>query len=235
VPTTRRVTTTAAAVATARTTPRATITVATAATTPRATTTAVTVDQLPGLTWLFVHRGINVHRCDAIRLGRHATQLESLYRRCFTEPPWRETADRLAAFPDRLTRHLGHDGFDGLVAVEGGRLVGAVYGWPAGRALESGNQFDDTLAAAVTPAVADRLVAPALIVAELMVDPGHQQRGIGSTLLTRLTADWPSAWLCTHPDAPAAGMYRRGGWCEELRFVVDELPMILFTWRAQAR
>jgi GNAT superfamily N-acetyltransferase len=198
---------------------------------PWATTTAVTVDHQPGLTWLFVHRGIDVHRCDAIQLGRHVTQLETLYRRCFTEPPWRESADRLAAFPDRLTRHLGHDGFDGLVAVEGGRLVGAAYGWPAGRDLESGNQFDDTLAAVVPPAVADRIVAPALTVAELMVDPERQQLGIGRTLLTRLTADWPAAWLCTHPDAPAAGMYRRGGWREEFRFTVDDFPMVLFTWR----
>lgn len=181
-----------------------------------------------------MHRGISVHRCDAIRLGRHAAQLESLYRRCFAEPPWHESADRLAAFPDRLTSHLGHDGFDCFVASENDHLVGAVYGWPAGDVLESGNQFDDALAAAVTPAVARRLVAPALIVAELMVDPERQQRGIGRMLLTRFTADWPSAWLCTHPDAPAAGMYRRAGWREELRFTIDDLPLVVFTWCAPA-
>ncbi|HEV7646969.1 MAG TPA: GNAT family N-acetyltransferase [Actinophytocola sp.] len=181
-----------------------------------------------------MHRGITVHRCDAIRLGRQATRLETLYRRCFAEPPWRESAERLAAFPDRLTRHLGHDGFDGLVAMADGQLAGAVYGWPAGPAMESGTSFDDTLAAAAPPAVAGRLVAPALVVAELMVDPERQQRGIGRSLLTRFTDGWPSAWLCTHPDAPAAGMYRRGRWHEELRFTVDDCPMILFTWRAPA-
>lgn len=181
-----------------------------------------------------MHRGITVRRTDPIRLGRHAAALEALYRRCFTEPPWRESADRLAGFPDRLTAHLGRDGFDGLVAVEDGRLVGAVYGWPAGPDLDSGNHFDDALAAAVTPAVAGRLVAPALIVAELMVDPGRQQRGIGRSLLTRFTQGWPAAWLCTHPEAPAAGMYRRGGWHEEAGFTVDGCPMVLFTWRAPA-
>lgn len=195
---------------------------------------AVTVDRLSGLTWLFVHRGITVRRADAIRLGRHAIQVEGLYRRCFTEPPWRESAERLAGFPDRLTRHLGRGGFDGLVAVEDGHLVGAVYGWPAGPTLESGNHFDDALAAAATPAVAARLVAPALVVAELMVDPDHQRRGIGRSLLTRFVDGWSSAWLCTHPDAPAAGMYRRDGWREELRFAVDECPMVLFTWCAPA-
>ncbi|HEY0453708.1 GNAT family N-acetyltransferase [Actinophytocola sp.] len=179
-----------------------------------------------------MHRGITVRRTDAIQLGRHVTQLEGLYRRCFTEPPWRESAERLAGFPHRLTAHLGRGGFDGLVAVDEGHLIGAIYGWPAGPELAAGSQFDDALAAAVTPAVAGRLVAPALIVAELMVHPAHQRRGIGRSLLTRFIADWPSAWLCTHPEAPAAGMYRSGGWHEEATFAVDDYPMVLFTWQA---
>ncbi|OLF17961.1 GNAT family N-acetyltransferase [Actinophytocola xanthii] len=185
-----------------------------------------------------MHRGITVRRTDAIHLARHATQLEALYRRCFAEPPWRETAERLAGFRGRLTAHLGRAGFVGLVAVEeaGGErvsLVGAVYGWPAGPELASGTTFDDALAAAVPSAVAGRLVAPALIVAELMVRPDRQRRGIGRALLARFTAGWPSAWLCTHPDAPAAGMYRRDGWREEAAFVVEGCPMVLFTWRAR--
>lgn len=179
-----------------------------------------------------MHRGITVVRADAIQFARYAAQLEVLYRRCFGEPPWPESAERLAGFPDRLTAHLGRDGFGGLVAAGVGRLVGAVYGWPAGPILESGNHFDDALASAVPPAMAGRLVAPALIVAELMVDPEHQQRGIGRTLLARFTDGWPSAWLCTHPDAPAAAMYRHDGWREEIRFAVDGCPMVLFTWQA---
>ena len=179
-----------------------------------------------------MHRSITVRRTDAIQLGRHATQLEALYRRCFTEPPWRESPERLAGFPSRLTAHLGRSGFDGLVAVANGHLVGAVYGWPAGPRLAAGSTFDDALAAAVSPEVARRLVAPALIVAELMVDPEHQRMGIGRSLLTRFTSGRPSAWLCTHPDAPAARMYRQEGWREETKFEVDEYPMVLFTWQA---
>jgi GNAT superfamily N-acetyltransferase len=205
-----------------------------------------------------VHRGITVRRTDAIHLGRHATQLEALYRRCFAEPPWHETVERLAGFRGRLTAHLGRDGFVCLVAVErlgtdragteqagtdgaGAErvgvervhLVGAVYGWPAGHELAAGSTFDDALAAAVPPAVAGRLVSPALIVAELMVDPARQRRGIGRALLSRFTEGWPAAWLCTHPDAPAAGMYRRDGWREEVAFVVEGCPMVLFTWQAR--
>jgi GNAT superfamily N-acetyltransferase len=178
-----------------------------------------------------VHAGITVRRTDAIQLGRRATQLETLYRRCFTEPPWRESAERLAGFPGRLTGHLGRGGFAGLVAVAGAHLVGAVYGWPAGPRLASGSAFDDALAAAVTPEVASRLVAPALIVAELMVAPEHQQKGIGRSLLAEFVSGWPLAWLCTHPGAPAARMYRNDGWREETMFEVDEYPMVLFTWQ----
>jgi GNAT superfamily N-acetyltransferase len=65
-----------------------------------------------------------------------------------------------------------------------------------------------------------------------MVDPAHQCKGIGRTLLTRFTIGWPSAWLCTHPDSPAARMYRRDGWREETEFAVEEYPMVLFTWQA---
>lgn len=182
-----------------------------------------------------MHRGITVRRTDAIQLGRHATQLETLYRRCFAEPPWQESVDRLDGFPGRLTAHLGRDGFAGLLAVDNGHLVGAVYGWPAGPSLATGSTFDDALAAAVTPAVASRLVFPALIVAELMVDPVHQRKGIGRSLLSRFTTGWPSAWLCTHPEAPAARMYRDDGWLEEAEFAVEEYPMVLFTWRATAQ
>lgn len=179
-----------------------------------------------------MHRRITVRPTDAIQLGRHATRLETLYRRCFAEPPWRESAERLAGFPGRLTAHLGRGGFVGLVAESGDQLVGAVYGWPAGPRLATGSPFDDALAAAVTPEVAGRLVAPALIVAELMVDPGHQRAGIGRALLTRFVDGWPSAWLCTHPDAPAARLYRQDGWREETGFEVDEYPMVLFTRQA---
>ncbi len=172
---------------------------------------------------------------DAFELATYGDQLERLYRECFSAPPWLESDQRLAGFPGRLERHLSNDGAGGVVVADGGLLVGAVYGWPAAAELASGSPFDDALAAAVTPAVARRLVAPALVVAELMVDPRHQRRGIGRALLTRYVEDWPAAWLATHPDAPAAVMYRQAGWRQEAEFVVDDQPMVVFTWQAPRR
>jgi GNAT superfamily N-acetyltransferase len=68
-----------------------------------------------------------------------------------------------------------------------------------------------------------------------MIDPVHQRRGIGRALLTRYVEDWPAAWLATHPDAPAATMYRQEGWQLEVEFAVDDYPMVLFTWQAPRR
>lgn len=180
-------------------------------------------------------RAIAVRAVDAFELAAYAERLERLYRQCFSTPPWLESEERLAGFGDRFEEHLANPGASGVIVSDGEELVGAVYGWPAGRELASGSPFDDALAAAATPDVAHRLVAPAVIVAELMVDPVHQRRGIGRALLTRYVEDWPAAWLATHPDAPAATMYRQEGWRQEFEFVVDYYPLVVFTWQAPRR
>jgi GNAT superfamily N-acetyltransferase len=182
-----------------------------------------------------VSRDIDVRAVDAFKLTAYAGQLERLYRQCFSTPPWLESEERLAGFRDRLAHHLANPGAGGVIVCDGDDLVGVVYGWPAGHELATGSPFDDALAAAVIPSVASRLVAPAVVVAELMIDPAHQRRGIGRALLTRYVEDWPAAWLATHPDAPAATMYRREGWQREFDFAVDDYPMVVFTWQASRR
>ena len=178
---------------------------------------------------------IAVRAVDAFGLATCAAQLERLYRLCFAEPPWLEPEERLAGFRDRLDHHLANPGVGGVIVCDGDDLVGVVYGWPAGHELATGSPFDDALAAAVTPEVARRLVAPAVVVAELMIDPVHQRRGIGRALLTRYVEEWPAAWLATHPEAPAATMYQQEGWRQELEFAVEFYPMVVFTWQAPRR
>lgn len=180
-------------------------------------------------------RDIVVRSVGAYELARYADQLERLYRLCFSAPPWSEPEERLAAFHDRLLAHLSNGGATGVVVVDHAEVVGVIYGWPAGTELASGSPFDDALAAAVTPATARRLVAPAVVVAELMVDPAHQRRGIGRALLNRFVEDWPCAWLATHPDAPAATLYRQEGWRQEAEFAVSDYPLVLFTWQGSMR
>jgi GNAT superfamily N-acetyltransferase len=182
-----------------------------------------------------VSRAIAVRAVDAYELAAYAGQLERLYRQCFSTPPWLEPEDGLAGFHGRFEQHMANPGASGVIVSDGEDLVGAVYGWPAGQELASGSPFDDALAAAVTPEAARRLVAPAVIVAELMVDPAHQRRGIGRALLTRYVEEWPAAWLATHPEAPAATMYRQEGWQLEFGFAVDYQQLVVFTWQAPRR
>ncbi|TDV55235.1 GNAT family N-acetyltransferase [Actinophytocola oryzae] len=180
-------------------------------------------------------RAIAVRAVDAFGLATYARRLERLYRLCFSTPPWLESEERLLGFHDRFERHLANPGVSGVVVSDGDAVVGVVYGWPSGAELASGSPFDDALAAAATPDIVRRLVAPAVTVAELMVDPGHQRRGIGRALLTRYVDEFPAAWLATHPDAPAATMYRQEGWRQEFEFAVDLYPLVVFTWQASTR
>jgi GNAT superfamily N-acetyltransferase len=182
-----------------------------------------------------VSRAIAVRAVDAFELAAYAGQLERLYRLCFSGPPWLESEERLAAFHQRLDQHLANPGANGVVVSDGDDMVGVIYGWPSGPELASGSPFDDALAAAATPDIVRRLVAPAVTVAELMVAPGHQRRGIGRALLARYVDEFPAAWLATHPQAPAATMYRQEGWQQEFEFAVDLQPMVVFTWQATRR
>lgn len=180
-------------------------------------------------------RAIAVRAVEAFELSAYGVRLERLYRQCFSGPPWLEPEERLAEFKERFARHLANPGAGGVVVADGDDVVGVIYGWPSGPELPTGSPFDDALAAAATPDITPRLVAPSVTVAELMVHPRHQRRGIGRALLTRYVAQWPAAWLATHPEAPAATMYQQEGWRQELEFAVDLYPMVVFTWQAPRR
>ncbi|HSV65687.1 MAG TPA: GNAT family N-acetyltransferase [Mycobacteriales bacterium] len=137
--------------------------------------------------------------------------LHRLYRRCRAGPPWLETDEEHAAYPARLADHLDQPGTHGIVATDAVELVGVVYGWPVS-ATQPGSPFEKVVYAAVPPGLRHILAAPAVRVVELMVDPAHQGRGIGRSLLIQLTAGCPAAWLCTHPDSPARHLYESAGW-----------------------
>jgi GNAT superfamily N-acetyltransferase len=158
--------------------------------------------------------------------------LHRLYRTCFALPPWSESAAQLDGFPARVLEQMSHAGAAGRIAEVDGQLAGVIYGRPAKADLtNSTSAFDRRLAALAPPNLANRLAAPALTVVELMVAPTHRRRGIATRLLTEYTADAPTAWLATHPEAPAATLYKRSGWRAELWFEFDHIPLVLYTWR----
>ena len=156
-------------------------------------------------------RPVQVARLGPDELRGLSAELCELYRRCFTEAPWHEPADQVAAYASLLEDHLAKPGMTAMAARAGAGLGGVVYGWPA-QAHIPRDPFHDALVAQAPADLLPDLVAPAVVVVEMMVHPEHRRRGIARTLLDRYVEGQPSAWLCTHPDAPAATLYDSAGW-----------------------
>ena len=171
---------------------------------------------------------------DADQVRAVAGELHEIYRGCFTEPPWSEPATVLDRFPERLAEHSSRPGFRALLATGPGGVAGVVYGWAAPPRLPTGNPFDDAIVAAVTPEMAAELVAPAVTLVEIMVGPRHRRRGVARTLLDGFVAGAPSAWLVTHPDAPARALYESAGWRAQFRYTVVGEPLMLYLWKSDA-
>jgi GNAT superfamily N-acetyltransferase len=164
------------------------------------------------------------------RLGELSREVHELYRRCFAEPPWSESPAKFDEYPARLAKQLTKPGVSGVIAQHGAALAGVVYGWPAPDPLPADDPFYVTLPAAIH----HLLRGPALEVVELMVHPDHRGRGIGAALLDRLVSGHRTAWLCTHPHAPATRLYERAGWIARGTFAFKDQPRVVYTWDASA-
>lgn len=159
-----------------------------------------------------------------------STEVAGLYRDCYAHPPWSETPEQLAAYPEKLAASTGREGFAAWIMRDGGRLAGVCYGWPTPADL-SGSRIYTTLIRAAGAERAAALTRNSFELAELFVHPAHRRRGLGETLLARAVAGWESAWLITHPGAPAARLYRRLGWRQDVALPADfypQLPMSVY-------
>ncbi|WP_433466378.1 GNAT family N-acetyltransferase [Spirillospora sp. CA-128828] len=173
----------------------------------------------------------DVMRLDGPAARRIGEEIAGLYRRCYAAPPWSETSARLADYPGKLAASTERPGFGAWIVRDGGRLAGVCYGWPTPSDL-SGNRIYTTLVRAAGAEDAAALTRGAFEVAELFVHPAHQGRGLGRTLLTGAVAGWDTAWLITHPGAPAARLYQRLGWRRAVALPADfypQLPMSVYT------
>jgi ribosomal protein S18 acetylase RimI-like enzyme len=166
---------------------------------------------------------------DADELGRLESTLHELYRESFSEPPWNESALQLDEFPKVLTRHLGQPGLFGFVAVARDEVLGAIFGRVSPPQPPS-DDFHRSLASQVPGELYRELLAPAVVVNELMVHPRARGRGVGRGLLDRFAADHGSGWLVTHPEAPARRLYESAGWRDRAEFVNHfGDPRVLYT------
>lgn len=137
-------------------------------------------------------------------------ELLLLYGAAFAEPPWRVRAEEVEQRRPILLRHLSQPGAELVVVRSSGRLVAAAYGWPGHPALPPEDLYRRVSAAVPAP-LHHRLVGEVFEIAELMVHPEHRRRGLGRMLLNAVRRE-RSAWLLTHPDGPAVGLYDSDGW-----------------------
>jgi GNAT superfamily N-acetyltransferase len=163
-------------------------------------------------------------------IGARADEFLELYQASFAEPPWDESPDSAPTFAERVAFQLRtYPGMSGISAEVDGRLAGLVYGWPAAEAFPD-TSFYRSLTAAIPPGTQRQLLAPALEVVHLMVGVGQRGKGIGRALLDEYVSGWPTAWLCTHPEAPARHLYDSMGWHPIGEFLSDpDAPRVVYT------
>ena len=171
-----------------------------------------------------------VRPLDGQGVQRVHREVVELYRNCYAAPPWSETPIQMAGYPDKLTTSLTRPGFRAWAIGDRTHPTGICYGWPTPVDL-SGNRIYATLIRAAGAEAAAALTRGAFEIAELFVHPAHQGRGLGKALLTRAVAGWDTAWLITHPGAPAARLYQRLGWRRHVELPADfypQLPMSVY-------
>ena len=109
-------------------------------------------------------------------------------------------------------RHVGRAGFRLARAIDDERLVGFAYGYTG----ERGQWWTDRAAEVLGPEVGDTWLGGHFELVSIGVLASRRGRGVGRTLLARLTEDLPQErWLLmTTADAqdPARHLYARAGW-----------------------
>lgn len=168
---------------------------------------------------------MDVRRLDGEETLRFTDEIAGLYRDCYARPPWSETPEELAAYPGKLASSANRPGFCAWIARDRGTLAGVCYGWPTPPGPEGGDLYR-TLVRAAGAERAAAITRDAFELAELFVRPGHRGRGLGEALLTLAVDGRHTAWLITHPDAPAARLYRRLGWRRSVTLPADFSPRL---------
>jgi len=128
--------------------------------------------------------------------------------------------DEIAVRRQIVLRHLTYPGARALGAhTEGGRLVGFVYGMPNDRA----HWWSTVVEPYLRSQGLDHWLDDSFTITELHVHPAYQGRGIGRSLITRITdeATQPRSILSAiDVESPARGLYRSLGYRDIARRVL---------------
>ncbi|MFE6406453.1 GNAT family N-acetyltransferase [Streptomyces sp. NPDC057837] len=127
--------------------------------------------------------------------------------------------DEVAVRRQIVLRHMTYPGARALGATVGGRLVGFVYGMPNDRTHWWSTVVEPYLRAQHH----DHWLDDSFVITELHVHPGHQNRGIGRSLITEITdgaAEPRSILSAIDTDSPARALYRSLGYRDLARQVL---------------
>ncbi|MET9734020.1 GNAT family N-acetyltransferase [Streptomyces sp. NPDC006458] len=127
--------------------------------------------------------------------------------------------DEVAVRRQIILRHMTYPGARALGATVAGHLAGFVYGMPNDRTHWWSTVVEPYLRARDNETWLD----DSFVITELHVHPSYQNRGIGRTLITRITdtADEPRSILSAiDTDSPARGLYHSLGYVDLARRVV---------------
>ncbi|MEV5438267.1 GNAT family N-acetyltransferase [Streptomyces sp. NPDC052682] len=127
--------------------------------------------------------------------------------------------DEVAVRRQIVLRHMTYPGARALGATAGGALVGFVYGMPNDRTHWWSTVVEPYLRAQGHEDWLD----DSFVITELHVHPGHQNRGIGRSLITTITdsATEPRSILSAiDTESPARALYRSLGYRDLARQVL---------------
>jgi ribosomal protein S18 acetylase RimI-like enzyme len=144
--------------------------------------------------------------------------LGDLYEAVYSEPPYRESPEEVEGFRKRIPEESARRGFSLIAAEEGGRLIGAAYGWTmsAGKWWSRADQ---------EPPIEIR-DADKFAVMEWIVHPDRRRERIGSRLIYQLLTDRPESYatLASDPRSAAREIYRKFGWRQVAQSVLPWGP-----------
>lgn len=140
-------------------------------------------------------------------------QITDVYREAFRPYPYHKGEGEVIAFERSFPGHTRSDGFRFIAAIEedSDRLLGFAYGYAA----RAGQWWNDSIANALKPEMAEAWLSHSFQLAEIAVSPKYQGKGIGGRLHDHLLNGLPyrRAVLSTlATETVAYHLYRRRGW-----------------------
>jgi ribosomal protein S18 acetylase RimI-like enzyme len=140
-------------------------------------------------------------------------QIADVYREAFRPSPYHKREGEVVAFVRAFPEHTRIKGFRFFAAIESDsdRILGFAYGYTT----RAGQWWNDSVAKALNPQIAEQWLGHSFQLAEIAVRPRDQGEGIGGRLHDHLLDGLPHrrAVLSTlATETVAYRLYRKRGW-----------------------